>query len=73
MEEKTEEIKKIKMEIYKPRFKKIKANKLKEDSNIHLPNGKVLSGKEGQYYIILDGHTDLILNEEIFKKLFILK
>ncbi len=68
---KEKKIEKFKTEIYKKRFKKIKAYQLKEDSKINLPNGEILNGKTGDFYMCIDGIQDMILPAEKFKKLFI--
>ncbi len=73
MENEKKEIKTIKTIFYKKRFKKIKAHEIKEDATINLPNGSILNGKKGDFYVCIDGMQDLIIPTQIFNKLFIKK
>jgi hypothetical protein len=56
---------------YKPRFLKIKAYQLPEESNIHCANGQNICGKMSDFYVSIDAMQEMIIPEIIFKKLFV--
>jgi hypothetical protein len=58
---------------YKPRFARVTAYRLPEDSKIHCCDGTELSGTSGDFYVCLDEVQEFILPEKIFRKMFLLK
>jgi hypothetical protein len=56
---------------YKTKFSKITAYRLPEDSTIHCSNGEKLNGKLGDFYVCIDAIQEVIIPENIFKKLFL--
>lgn len=72
-EEKNIEMTEVEMREFKPRFLKIRAYQLFEDSTIHCSDGNKLFGKTGDYYVSLDMVKEFILPEQLFRKLFIAK
>lgn len=53
-----------------PRFRTIASFQLEEDSNIHLDNGATVSGKRGDWLIMVDYFQYVVLSNETFKILF---
>ena len=53
-----------------PRFRTIASFQLEEDSNIHLDNGETVSGKRGDWLIMVDYFQYVVLSNETFKILF---
>jgi hypothetical protein len=58
---------------YRPRFARVTAYKLPEDSKIHCCDGTELQGQAGDFYICLDEVHEFVLTPFLFKKLFLLK
>lgn len=58
---------------YKPRFVRVTAYKLPEDSKIHCCDGTELTGVAGDYYVCLDDVHELVVSSAMFRKLFLLK
>lgn len=58
---------------YKPRFVRVTAYKLPEDSKIHCCDGTELMGVAGDYYVCLDDVHELVVTSAMFRKLFLLK
>ena len=53
-----------------PRFRTIASLQLEEDSNLHLDNGETVSGKRGDWLIMVDYFQYVVLSNETFKILF---
>lgn len=53
-----------------PRFRTIASFQLEEDSNIHLDNGETVSGKRGDWLIMVDYFQYVVLPHDTFKILF---
>lgn len=58
---------------YRPRFARVTAYKLPEDSKIHCSDGTELAGTAGDFYVCLDEVHEFVLTPFLFKKLFLLK
>jgi hypothetical protein len=58
---------------YKPRFLRVTAYCLPEDSTIHCADEKTLVGRAGDFYVSLDQVQEFVLDKDTFKKLFLIK
>lgn len=58
---------------YKMKFARVTAYRLAEDSTIHCADCNTLVGRAGDYYVCLDQVQELVLEPEVFKKMFLLK
>lgn len=53
-----------------PRFRTLASFQLEEDSTIHLDNGESLSGKRGDWLVMVDYFQYVILPHSAYKILF---
>lgn len=71
--EPNQDVRSVKLADYEPKFLKIGAYCLPEDSTIHCANGLKLKGQSGEFYVLIDKIHEMIIPSEIFRKLFIRK
>lgn len=73
LDEETIEPVKFTVRKYRPRFVRVTAYKLPEDSKIHCCDGTELTGLAGDFYVCLDDVHELVISSAMFRKLFLLK
>jgi len=72
-ETKSEKIESVKFKKYKPKFKKLTAYQAKEKTTMRLINEERHTLQENEYFVMLDWVNNVIIPEEIFRKLFIIE